>query len=248
MAWRRAMACTPMASVIVMTAGRPSGMAATARPTTAMNISENGDDRRSSRRPAAGRREQDQDREPAGEVVHLRHQRCRQLSPPARAGPRCARSRSRAPWRPPTRRAARDQRARRPSIARSPRGAAASTGSAVFSTGTDSPVRIASSRRSPAGLEKPQVGGHLVAGLQQHDVAGHKLGTIHIASRPSRSTAARGASILRIAAIAASALPSCTKPITALARTTARITPVSTQCWRPAVTAAPPEAHRSEHC
>ena len=40
MAFRRAMACTPIASVMVMTAGSPSGMAATATPTTAMNSPE----------------------------------------------------------------------------------------------------------------------------------------------------------------------------------------------------------------
>lgn len=57
---------------------------------------------------------------------------------------------------------------------------------------------------------------------------------------PSRRTAALGASMWRIAAIAASALPSWTKPITALASTTARITPVSTQCCNAAVTAAAP--------
>ena len=39
MALRRAMRCTPMASVIVMIAGSPSGMAATARPTAARNMS-----------------------------------------------------------------------------------------------------------------------------------------------------------------------------------------------------------------
>ena len=39
MALRRAMRCTPMASVIVMIAGRPSGIAATARPTAARNMS-----------------------------------------------------------------------------------------------------------------------------------------------------------------------------------------------------------------
>jgi hypothetical protein len=39
MALRRAIACTPTARVIVSTAGRPSGMAATDRPTTAMNNS-----------------------------------------------------------------------------------------------------------------------------------------------------------------------------------------------------------------
>ncbi len=38
-AWRRAMHCTPTARVMVMMAGSPSGMAATASPTTARNIS-----------------------------------------------------------------------------------------------------------------------------------------------------------------------------------------------------------------
>ncbi len=38
MALRRAMRCTPMASAMVMIAGRPSGIAATARPTAARNI------------------------------------------------------------------------------------------------------------------------------------------------------------------------------------------------------------------
>jgi hypothetical protein len=42
MAWRRAIACTPMASVIVITAGSPSGMAATATATTAMKSSAKG--------------------------------------------------------------------------------------------------------------------------------------------------------------------------------------------------------------
>ena len=39
MACRRAMRSTPIASVIVSTAGRPSGIAATASPTAARNIS-----------------------------------------------------------------------------------------------------------------------------------------------------------------------------------------------------------------
>jgi hypothetical protein len=39
MARRAAMACTPIASVTVRIAGSPSGMAATAKPTTAMKIS-----------------------------------------------------------------------------------------------------------------------------------------------------------------------------------------------------------------
>ena len=40
MALRRAMRCTPMASTMVMMAGRPSGIAATAMPTVARNISD----------------------------------------------------------------------------------------------------------------------------------------------------------------------------------------------------------------
>jgi len=39
MAFRAAMRCTPIARVIVMMAGSPSGIAATARPTAARNIS-----------------------------------------------------------------------------------------------------------------------------------------------------------------------------------------------------------------
>ena len=39
MAWREAIRWTPMARVTVRIAGSPSGMAATARPTTTMNIS-----------------------------------------------------------------------------------------------------------------------------------------------------------------------------------------------------------------
>ncbi len=39
MAWRRDMRCTPSARVMVSTAGRPSGIAATAMPTIARNAS-----------------------------------------------------------------------------------------------------------------------------------------------------------------------------------------------------------------
>ena len=41
-AWRAAMRCTPMASVIDMMAGSPSGIAATISPTAVMNISATG--------------------------------------------------------------------------------------------------------------------------------------------------------------------------------------------------------------
>ena len=42
MALRLAMRCTPIASVIVISAGSPSGMADTAMPVTAWNSSTNG--------------------------------------------------------------------------------------------------------------------------------------------------------------------------------------------------------------
>ena len=121
---------------------------------------------------------------------------------------------------------------------RSPRDAAASTGSTVFSTGTDSPVRIASCAASPRASRSRRSAGTLSPASSSTMSPGTSSAPSSVLRRPSRSTAARGASMLRIAAIAASALPSCTKPITALARTTARITPVSTQCCEAAVTAA----------
>jgi hypothetical protein len=42
MAWRWAMRCTPIASVMVMSAGKPSGINETAMPVTAWNSSTNG--------------------------------------------------------------------------------------------------------------------------------------------------------------------------------------------------------------
>ena len=45
-----------------------------------------------------------------------------------------------------------------------------------FSTGTDSPVSAASSIFMAGALDDAAVGGHRVAGLEHHDVAGHELG------------------------------------------------------------------------
>ena len=61
-------------------------------------------------------------------------------------------------------------------LSRSPRGASAATdASAFFSTGTLSPVSDASSTRRLTASSEAHVGGHEVAGLEQHHVAGHQL-------------------------------------------------------------------------
>ncbi len=46
---------------------------------------------------------------------------------------------------------------------------------ASLSTGTDSPVSDDSSTERLAATTQPAVGGHPVAGLEQHDVAGDEL-------------------------------------------------------------------------
>ena len=54
--------------------------------------------------------------------------------------------------------------------------ASSATGVAAFSTGTDSPVSAASSTLRLRSSDEPHVGRHLVAGLQEHDVARDELG------------------------------------------------------------------------
>ncbi len=125
---------------------------------------------------------------------------------------------------------------------RSPSAASGPTGSAPFSAGTDSPVRIASSADSPRASIRRRSAGMRSPASTSTMSPGTSAAPSTVTRRPSRSTAARGASICRIAAIAASALPSCRKPITALASTTARMTPVSTQCSSTAVTMAAPSS------
>jgi hypothetical protein len=53
----------------------------------------------------------------------------------------------------------------------------------------------------------PEIGRHPVAGLEQHDVAGHEASAGTRVRRPSRRTRASGASMSLIAASACSALP-----------------------------------------
>ena len=121
---------------------------------------------------------------------------------------------------------------------RSPSGAAAATGSGVFSTATDSPVSIASCAASPRASISRRSAGTLSPASSSTMSPGTRLAPSTDWRCPSRRTAARGASMPRIAAMAVSALPSWTKPIPAVARTTARMTPVAIQWFRNAVTTA----------
>ena len=120
------------------------------------------------------------------------------------------------------------------------------------------PFRPAQIRRSGSPLARPdhrasitrKVGGHLVASppaARCRRAQGRPRPPIP--RRPSRNTEAFGASMPRIAAIAASALPSWMKPMMAFASTTARITPR----YRPNAARPPSQpqhrsAHRSAHC
>ncbi len=121
---------------------------------------------------------------------------------------------------------------------RSPIGASSATGSTRLSTGTDSPVSAASSTcrlrerssRTSAGRLSPEASSTTSPGTSSAASTSCCL--------PSRSTTACGASRWRIACSAASALPSWTKPISALRTTTAAMTPLSIQWPIAAVTPA----------
>ena len=232
MALRAAMRCTPIASVIVITAGRPSGMAATARPTTAMNASRHGSRAPGRRRRRRGARRQDDDGQsgartrPSGGASGVR-QRLDRAEQRADRGRARSRRRSRPRHRRPA--ARRPGCPRRPCEARSPSAASAATGSVPFSTGD----RLAGQRRlvdlQVARAHQPQVGRHAVAGSSSTTSPGNEASAGTTVARGRRGARGRGSSMVRIASSARSARPSWTKPMSALTTTTARITSASTQ-------------------
>ena len=125
---------------------------------------------------------------------------------------------------------------------RSPKAASGATGATPLSTGTDSPVRIASSALSPRVSNKRRSAGTRSPASTNTMSPGTNSAASMPIRRPPRSTAERGANIPRIAAMACSARPSCTKPTMAFTMTTAKMTPVSTQCCKSAVTVAEPSS------
>ena len=80
--------------------------------------------------------------------------------------------------------------------------ASSATGAAAFSTGIDSPVSAASSTIRLRSSDEPHVGRHLVAGLQEHDVARDELGRGQRALAPFRITIASSGAIALNALIA----------------------------------------------
>ncbi len=92
--------------------------------------------------------------------------------------------------------------------------------SADFSTGSDSPVRTASSHSSGSCLEQAHVGRHDVADAERHDVAGHEAGRRQPRSARRRaSTRAVWRMSACSAATALAARYSLTKPSPTLRRT-----------------------------
>ncbi len=225
----RAIVRVPMASTMVTIAGSPSGMAATASPTTARKISSIGMSRRkwpnrNVSRPSAT----------MNPVIWRANWSRRRVSGVTSD---CT-SPTSVPMRPisvscpvaTTSPRAWPKLTTVPAYAmqeRSARAASAATAAVSFSTGTDSPVSAASlilrffsciSRRS-AGTRAPDSSSTMSPGTS-------RAASISWRS-PPRSTVARLASIACTASSACSALPSWMKPISAFTSTTPMITPAS---------------------
>ena len=121
---------------------------------------------------------------------------------------------------------------------RSPSAASGAAGAVSLRTGNDSPVSMASSTVRPAtSIRRRSAGTRSPASITTMS-PGTSAAASSPCRTPSRRTEARGASMSRRASSACSARPSCTKPMTALTSTTARITPVSIQWPSSAVIAA----------
>ncbi len=225
MARLAAMRRTPAASVMVTTAGRPSGMAATARLTAIRNIS-SGSTRWN--RP----------------MMKITKQMASAPMPrvrPTRAS-RCWSGVCGAAWLP-------IMRAMRPTcvripvsttrplpcpavtaqlenimLCRSPSGVpSGKTASAAFSEGTLSPVRaLSSALRSTAATRRRSAGTRSPA-LSRTRSPGTSCGAGTTASFPPRTTRARGLEMRRRASSAFSARLSCTMPVMAFTTTMARM-------------------------
>gem|GEM_PF-1351851 len=240
MALRRAIACTPMARVTVRMAGSPSGMAATARPTTAMKISGKG--RSAKRKPKT--RMKAARATMARVMVRAKRSICLRrgvvtpstswsmplMRPISVVLPVATTTPSPVP--------AATMDPLKAMEERSPRAASSATATVVLSTATDSPVRAASWMRSPWAVVRRRSAGTLSPASRRTRSPGTSSSAGRFTRRSSRTRRARGASIPRMAERACSARPSWMKPMVALTTTTARMTTVSTQWPRRAVTAA----------
>ena len=110
---------------------------------------------------------------------------------------------------------------------RSPSAASAGTAASLFSAATDSPVSTASSIRRPRALMSLRSAGTRSPASISTMSPGTISAAATLARAPSRTTLALGEIMLRMAASALSALPSCTKPTMAFTTTTATMTAAS---------------------
>ncbi len=121
---------------------------------------------------------------------------------------------------------------------RSPRSASAATGSSCLSEGRDSPVSADSSMRSEVASMRRRSAGTLSPARRRTMSPGTRSWASTVSQVPPRRTSEVGESMSRMEASASAALPSWKKPTSALMRTTAVMTMVSTTWPRTAVTTA----------
>ena len=238
-AWRSAMRLTPIARVIVTAAGSPSGIAPTASATAAVSMSAARSPRASPRAKVNAASAMIATVSAALNAVSLRvsgvamsvaSSTRRWMRPRAVSAPVATAIPS-----------ARPARTSVPAKARFARSASPVSGSSVsvcLSTGTDSPVSIDSSTRSPATRTSRMSAGTRSPASRWIRSPGTTSCESTTRRRPSRTITAR----VRASDISArsdpSARDSCTNPIVALTTTTPAITDASTVSPIAAVTAA----------
>ncbi len=216
-ALRRAMRCTPRDRATVITAGSPSGIAEAANATTSVNISAGLSPRHttpSTKVTADARRMTAASHRPKRPICSSNGVAARStpdsrvlMRPSSVSEPVAITTPS--PW---------------PKTAtvpvkhvdlRSPSSVSASTGSGVLATGTDSPVRAASSMRSSRELRIRRSAGTRSPEARRTTSPGTRSAAGMSTIRPSRWTRVRGASMARIESSADAARPSWTKPMSA---------------------------------
>jgi len=241
-AFWRAMACTPSASVIVVTEGRPSGMMATATPTHSEKAFAGvlPRTRYEMRKVASARKivmpaihwPKVSSESMSGVVCASTDDTSVLILPSSAASP--VAMTTPVPWPYTTMVPPKAQ------FLRSPSCASAAMALVTFSTATDSPVRTASitcrlvetMRRRSAGMRSPD--------WTKTRSPGTSSSASTVRFLPSRITVAVGDIMALIASAAFSALPSCAMPMATLMTTTATMRPTSGQAWKPASTAAAP--------
>ena len=220
-----AMRPTPMASTMVTTAVRPSGMAATPRLMAMRNISRGGVFWSSPRRkitpqmavtPMPSTRPVCFSRCCRGVWGAFSRESIRAIFPMAVSIPMAATTPAPAPVVMPV--------PANTMFFRSPRGASSlHRAAASFSTGTDSPVRADSSARSSTAFTSRMSAGTRSPARRMTTSPGTSWLLSTVCLRPSRTTVAWGEDSFFRAAMAWSAFHSCTVPITALHTTMARM-------------------------